>query len=562
MTKEEVSIKLKELRKRTGLSQSNFAKRINVPYKTYGQWEQKVAMPKDCENLLKNIEDMVIELEKEMQSKGDLINGKIKKKYYNNGIENIMLLEGEPTPEGFVPGMVKKSKEDKEKVNDKRKQTNLEKYGAALPLQSKEIQEKVKQTNLERYGVENVSQAKEVREKVKATISEKYGGNPMLSEEVKEKVKKTNIERYGVENVYQSEEIKDKIRKVNLERYGVEYPFQSKEIFEKGIETFKKKYGVTSPLKSEELKERVKQTNRDKYGVDWQYQRPEVRRYSGNSKPNRDFEDLLKESNLSYTREFALENFSFDFKVGDVLIEIDPSPTHNTEWNPFGRKCIDSLYHKRKSEAASRNRYRCIHVFDWDDVNKIVNILKDRETLYARKCEIREASVGDTNTLLNTYHLQGTCRGQEIRIGLYYNNELVSLMTFGKPRYNKKYQYELLRYCSIKNIVGGAEKIFKYFVSRYKPSSVVSYCDDSKFSGDVYNKLGFILISHGDPSCHWYSSKEKRHITDNLLRQRGYDQLFNENHGKGTSNTDLILQRGYLPVYDCGQATYVWRNER
>ena len=42
------------------------------------------------------------------------------------------------------------------------------------------------------------------------------------------------------------------------------------------------------------------------------------------------------------------------------------------------------------------------------------------------------------------------------------------------------------------------------------------------------------------PSKHWYHLNSKRHITDNLLRQRGYDQLFNTNYGKNTSNKDLI----------------------
>ena len=51
--------------------------------------------------------------------------------------------------------------------------------------------------------------------------------------------------------------------------------------------------------------------------------------------------------------------------------------------------------------------------------------------------------------------------------------------------------------------------------------------------------------------------KTKQHITDNLLRARGFDQLFNTNFGKGTSNDELMLQAGFVTVYDCGQATYV-----
>ena len=168
----------------------------------------------------------------------------------------------------------------------------------------------------------------------------------------------------------------------------------------------------------------------------------------------------------------------------------------------------------------------------------------------------------DTSEYLNQYHLQNTCRGQKIRLGLYYKDELVSLMTFGKPRYNKNYEYELLRYCANYYVVGGVEKLFNHFVKTYNPSSVVSYCDLSKFGGAVYDNLGFMLLKINAPRKHWYSYKEGRHITGSFLLQHGYDRIFHENYGKGTSNEGLIAERGYFPVYDCGQATYVWEKDK
>ena len=146
-------------------------------------------------------------------------------------------------------------------------------------------------------------------------------------------------------------------------------------------------------------------------------------------------------------------------------------------------------------------------------------------------------------------------------LGLYYNNELVELMTFGKPRYNKNYEWELLRLCSHKDykIIGGAEKLFIYFIRNYSPKSIISYCDYSKFSGDVYNRLGFKKMKNSTPSKHWYNGKQ--HITDNLLRHRGYDQLFNTHYGKGTSNEQLMLENGFVEIYDCGQMTFIWSSD-
>ena len=134
-------------------------------------------------------------------------------------------------------------------------------------------------------------------------------------------------------------------------------------------------------------------------------------------------------------------------------------------------------------------------------------------------------------------------------------------MTFGKPRYNSEFQYELLRLCSKPGfiVVGGASKLFKYFLDNYKPESIISYCDLAKFSGKVYESLGMKRIGESRPSCHWYNIKTHQHITDNLLRQRGADQLLGTKDGKGTSNKEIMIREGFVEVYDCGQATYVWK---
>ena len=51
-------------------------------------------------------------------------------------------------------------------------------------------------------------------------------------------------------------------------------------------------------------------------------------------------------------------------------------------------------------------------------------------------------------------------------------------------------------------------------------------------------------------------SKGANYITDNYLRSRGYDQIFKTNFGKGTSNEQLMIENGWLPVYDCGQKVF------
>lgn len=133
-------------------------------------------------------------------------------------------------------------------------------------------------------------------------------------------------------------------------------------------------------------------------------------------------------------------------------------------------------------------------------------------------------------------------------------------MSFGKPRYNKKYQYELLRFCMAQDVIGGAEKLFAQFLRDYKPTSIISYCDLSKFEGNVYQKLGFSLLRTA-VSKHWYSPRLKKHVTDNLLRAQGFDRLLGSVYGcygHGTDNESLMLEHGFVEIYDAGQATYIY----
>ena len=317
--------------------------------------------------------------------------------------------------------------------------------------------------------------------------------------------------------------------------------------------------GISTPgrPRSAESLEKARQTCLERYGVDWACQRQEARLKGQNSTANIEFESLLKENNIDYDREFPIGSYSYDFKVGNYLIEINPYATHNSTWGIRNNPPKSSNYHKQKSELAKEKGYFCIHKFDWDDGKKIINILSSKKQIGARECLVKEVPKDEAVEFINLHHLQNYAQ-DNIRLGLYYENSLVSIMTFGKPRYNKKYDYELIRYCSVMNIAGGSEKLFSHFVKNYAPASAISYCDESKFSGNTYVKLGFKLKTNGRPSKHWYNPKTKQHITDNLLRQRGFDQLFKTNYGKGTSNEELMLEAGFVEVYDCGQATYVW----
>lgn len=273
------------------------------------------------------------------------------------------------------------------------------------------------------------------------------------------------------------------------------------------------------------------------------------------------FKKLLEQNNIKYQQNFNLIDEHFDFYLdhSNTLIDIAITALYNSVFVPLV-EVKPKYYFRDKYRMLSETSYRYIVIYDWDNLDKIVASLLNKVTLRASACEIKEVNKAETDSFLSLHHLQGKCRNTQIALGLYYNNELLQIMTFGKPRYNSRYQHELLRLCT-KNgyiVYGGANKLFNYFIDNYKPDSIISYCDLSKFSGKVYNKLGFSNIATSS-SKHWYNIAEGKYITDNLLRQQGADRILGTRFGKGTSNEEICLGAGYLPINDVGQATYVYK---
>lgn len=433
---------------------------------------------------------------------------------------------------------------------------------------------KRRETSLEKYGVENPAQRKEIREVISKKLSELHP---------KQEIKYKKCEVCGKEfelhwpytqhtcspkcrgeyrkMIGLSKSIYQKACETNLQRYGFANQGERSEIHKKMEDTMEERYGVRYARYLPEVEERVRKTCLERYGVPYYIQTEDANKDNRKriSSINEKFSKFLSDNGIDNSLEKFLGGKFYDIVIEDrkIVIEIDPTYTHNSIGNHWNSHGIDSNYHKDKSILASENGYRCIHVFDWDNWNDILNILKAPHTIIgARKCEVRKVDKSDAVKFTNAYHIQHSCNGQVLNYGLYFNNELIQLMTFGKPRYNKNYDYELLRLCSNTDIrvVGGASKLFHAFTSDNMNSSVISYCDLSKFTGTVYEKIGMSLKTMTQPNKVW--SKDAKKITQNLLNQRGYDQLFDAHYGKGTSNEQLMIDHGWLPVYDCGQAVY------
>ena len=191
----------------------------------------------------------------------------------------------------------------------------------------------------------------------------------------------------------------------------------------------------------------------------------------------------------------------------------------------------------------------------------ITNILGfTKNKIYGRTCTIDTVDSNTAVKFLNDNHIQGWCPSN-IKLGLYYKGELVSLMTFGKSRHfigSGKYEWELLRFCNKLDttVIGGASKLFSYFIRNYKPTSIVSYSDRRWSEGNMYNKLGF-TFSH-------YSKPNYFYVIDNVRKNRFNfrKKILVEKYNcpSEMSERDFCKEKKWYRIYDCGTSVHVWKN--
>lgn len=249
-----------------------------------------------------------------------------------------------------------------------------------------------------------------------------------------------------------------------------------------------------------------------------------------------------------------------DKKIG---IEYDGLVWHSDKFK-------NKRYHLDKTEECSKNGVRLIHIFEDEWVNKpelvksmISNILgKSENRIFARKCIAKTIDSKTANEFIEKNHIQGKAISS-INIGLFYLDELVSVMTFGKPRIsmghkNKKYDYELIRFCNKLNtsVVGAAGKLFNYFLETYNPISIISYCDRRWSVGNMYEKIGFRLDHISQPNYFYIEGNNRKNrfrYHKAALVKMGYDS--------NKSEKEITESLGMPRIYDCGAFVYVWKKE-
>lgn len=432
------------------------------------------------------------------------------------------------------------------------------------------VKESKKSTYLERYGVENPSQSKVIQEKKIATCIKKYGiTNTSKLKSNRLKQKQTCLERYGTE-CYNNPE---KSKQTCLERYGVEYFLSDKNVIDRITTTCMKKYGGRGNA-STILKEKSKQTCLERYGDPMYNNRSKAKQtmlelYGSETyrehmpHKNTNIENfiinIMNENNIEYelSNRSILNGRELDIYIPSkqIAIECNGCYWHDDKHKPM-------KYHFQKYNDCLNKNIQLLTF--WDDQiyrcpNIAISIIKSKlgiydKRIYARKCEIKLIDPKTSKEFLVKNHIQGAVNSS-IKLGLYYKDELVSIMTFGKSRKcvnGSRDSYELYRFCNKLNtqVVGGASKLFAYFIKHYKPTIISSFSSNDISNGDLYKLLNFEKKS-GSIS-YWYIKNYKRYhrfnFTKSNLVKMGFDASKTEKQ--------IMEENKYHRIYDSGQTKW------
>lgn len=508
-----------------------------------------------------------------------------------------------------------------EAIKEKSRKTCNERYGVDNVFQNALIQSKWKQRYQEITGYAHPMKNPSVQKKVQETVEHRYGNKYILATEYgQNSYKNTMNNRYGVDYPIQDPEIKNRIVATNLRRYGSKSYLGSKQNRFKLEQIVKARYGtpyysqsalwkssrMNDPSKIDDYMKFLDDTKSYLESFDTKPTYHQLENQLGVSATTISFwvNKLNLQDYIKYTlssMEDAVVNTLHDIDPSirivrhdrqtikpleldimlpelQIAIECNPTVTHNSSiQDPWGASPKPYNYHLSKTQKCESAGVLLFHIFGYEWVHNrpviesmLRNLLNKNDTkIYARKCEVREVSSEQSAKFLDANHRQGRANSP-IRLGLFYDNQLVSLMTFGKLRSTmgrsadtSEECYELVRFCSLRNttVIGGADKLFKYFVNHWNPQSVRSFSDRAHTRGTLYSKLGFTRKHESSPGYVWVDgSTDIAYHRMNSQKRNIKRFLHDPDIDLNQSEREIMIGHGFVQMFDCGTILWEWSN--
>jgi hypothetical protein len=225
-----------------------------------------------------------------------------------------------------------------------------------------------------------------------------------------------------------------------------------------------------------------------------------------------------------------------------LAIEYDGLLYHSfgiSKYPIYNKPITDSTYHLRKTEECENKEFDLFHIFEneWIDITKreiLKDLIKNRLS-FSDKIKydyiIKEIDKSISTEFLNINHLDGASNDSDIRLGLYVDNQLISVMEFKNI---KASNYEITRY-----YWKYAKQIIKYFEETYNPKSIIYYSNRRYEFKSHFIDLDFTFKENTKPNCYKFT------VNKNILEQIDYSEI------------QTVIENGERVIFDCGFSKFV-----
>lgn len=221
--------------------------------------------------------------------------------------------------------------------------------------------------------------------------------------------------------------------------------------------------------------------------------------------------------------------------------------------------------HLDKLRAADRAGVRLLQIFEdeWKYrrgavENVIASALGRAARISARKCTVVVETPAEVKDFLDAYHIQGSVRGR-VAYSLFVDGARIATMVFGAAASERGTTggTELLRYCSVGTVIGGASKLFSAFISGNPDvRRVVSYSDRRLFTGAMYQVLKFKKVRDTRPGYTVLVGDRRMHKAN--FKRAMLAKRLGPAFDSSKSEREMCEAHGWFRVYDCGLTKWEW----
>jgi very-short-patch-repair endonuclease len=277
------------------------------------------------------------------------------------------------------------------------------------------------------------------------------------------------------------------------------------------------------------------------------------------SKPHEKLCEYLKSRGIRFetNARIPLDGKEIDIWIPKHKVGIEINGIY---WHSAEKK--DKNYHKQKSELAASKGITLLHFWDSEIVENfslVTSIIRHKlgksKSSYARQYFVEETTdKKSVNSFIDNSHLQGSC-SYSVAFVLKKNDEIYAAMTFRKPRFDRNFNWEIIRFCIKPNhsIAGAASKLLSHFRRKYK-GSIVSYANNLYSEGNVYKQIGMRYVRTSSPNYVWIKSGLQLSRYQTQKKKLGKILL---NFNTDLSEDENMERAGFTKVYDAGHHVFV-----